>query len=1150
MKIAIFSMNVAGIYSGGRYLSLIMAYALSRAGAEVDYYTNLVPAFQDDFKSMNQTHPVLMVAQESWPDGGDPQVEWVIVVPTGNIADDFYSRAKRFAQRSGAKIALLSFETANWFNALVSPPKSPLPWEGWAGVVSEGGLVLTIADQGVDFAKAFYSDVIPEASLEYDFWHPAINDDVATSIEWQSIPVYPNRIVSFIRTSDQHKGANELLSFPEAFFRNKTICLIFGRGIDREFVRALISHTSAISGCTILAFDRVTDEEKLALVASSSALLFTSYFEGFGYPPIEAAYVGTPTVAFDLPVLRETMGDTATFVQPGDIQRLAVELHQVATSRPGIVNRIPTPARCESKTSGERLIESLNRASLALKSKCLAYSDGASQTSPAWEDQQNYWIWCEARYAGAGSIRIRGSVSALLTDRPFEVRANGIRIEDITGAYDKTIQGTLLFDLQIPIGLSSTNASLVEIEVRRNGSVQHTQSVCAAVDSALRLTNRFWVGGADMVKHSTAVLSVASDDFGISLPSRLGLASLATQLILMNQRTILIAPNSVIHRLAADDMLTGLFSQVLDTNSSIDRSDIAYEVSISESDMSSDSLIEVRSDSDSKEARRLTLTFNCKAPMISHANERYLSSLSLLAGENIDTEDIYLVNCFSHGRISSQTHQLIHAILALSASEGRVSLHCIAPNEAGVSSASKRVSIPRNTNIISASDFILRAGKEDSTIVNCGASSAHFDTAGLRTMLRAAHTLALTDFDDISSAAKTILAKAAANPEPDDSRFHLLETVAENMELTLPDAALFKKRLATLVHARRVANSFICSEAGAADAPFMPPIISKHSLFTEHSKFKLSSLVRGSSHRTVATSLGFRSSSPAFFDFRCPPQTQSLTVDFLIFSKALSRSKSNITVCLDGAQSIALEIPSRKYHRVTCVFELPKKPTLFEQHQVKISVTDADVNETYRIRAMALVPDCSPQTLEPAKMSPGIGDQSFAQVATAPSTKLVDPFVLKMNAPKSIFAVGRGWGQAEKNYRWTLGRCAEIYVPYLHGFAGSATLRIAAGAYLADSQLSALMHIQINGKRLESISFGATPSEQEVLIPSDVFKSGLDRVDLIVESPQSPSDLGRSSDQRKLGFCVYTVSVTDFQPDSSGDLVQSDAALYENGSVT
>lgn len=66
----------------------------------------------------------------------------------------------------------------------------------------------------------------------------------------------------------------------------------------------------------------VSDDHLAAIYSGARALVFPSDDEGFGLPTVEALACGTPVVASDLPVLREVLGDRATFVEPGDLQAL------------------------------------------------------------------------------------------------------------------------------------------------------------------------------------------------------------------------------------------------------------------------------------------------------------------------------------------------------------------------------------------------------------------------------------------------------------------------------------------------------------------------------------------------------------------------------------------------------------------------------------------------------------------------------------------------------------------------------------------------------------------------------------------------------------------------------------------------------------
>lgn len=79
----------------------------------------------------------------------------------------------------------------------------------------------------------------------------------------------------------------------------------------------------------VVVVDYASDAQIAQLLESSLALIFVSKEEGQGLPPLEAMAAGCPVICSDLPVLRETCGDAAWFVDPGDVHALAALLAQM-----------------------------------------------------------------------------------------------------------------------------------------------------------------------------------------------------------------------------------------------------------------------------------------------------------------------------------------------------------------------------------------------------------------------------------------------------------------------------------------------------------------------------------------------------------------------------------------------------------------------------------------------------------------------------------------------------------------------------------------------------------------------------------------------------------------------------------------------------
>lgn len=75
----------------------------------------------------------------------------------------------------------------------------------------------------------------------------------------------------------------------------------------------------------------VSDEALPALYRASSAVVYPSLYEGFGFPPIEAMACGSPVLTTHRGALAEVVGDAAAIVDPEDIGAMAVELQRLAT---------------------------------------------------------------------------------------------------------------------------------------------------------------------------------------------------------------------------------------------------------------------------------------------------------------------------------------------------------------------------------------------------------------------------------------------------------------------------------------------------------------------------------------------------------------------------------------------------------------------------------------------------------------------------------------------------------------------------------------------------------------------------------------------------------------------------------------------------
>jgi glycosyltransferase involved in cell wall biosynthesis len=101
---------------------------------------------------------------------------------------------------------------------------------------------------------------------------------------------------------------------------------ILGSG-DEEYRKKLEQRARAIGGVTF--HGRVAEERKFDLLAAADVHVFCSHREGWGLTVTEAGAMGTPTVGYDAPGVRDSVADRRGLAAPGDsaaLGRLLVEL--------------------------------------------------------------------------------------------------------------------------------------------------------------------------------------------------------------------------------------------------------------------------------------------------------------------------------------------------------------------------------------------------------------------------------------------------------------------------------------------------------------------------------------------------------------------------------------------------------------------------------------------------------------------------------------------------------------------------------------------------------------------------------------------------------------------------------------------------------
>jgi glycosyltransferase involved in cell wall biosynthesis len=126
---------------------------------------------------------------------------------------------------------------------------------------------------------------------------------------------------------EPRKNYGTMLDAIEQYWKQSTqrlpLWIVGGPGWKSDALRAQIGAMSLRGMVKYLGY--VTDSELHNLYANAAALIFPSWYEGFGLPVLEAMSVGCPAIVSNRTSMPEVGGEAAMYMEPTDTGRL-VEL--------------------------------------------------------------------------------------------------------------------------------------------------------------------------------------------------------------------------------------------------------------------------------------------------------------------------------------------------------------------------------------------------------------------------------------------------------------------------------------------------------------------------------------------------------------------------------------------------------------------------------------------------------------------------------------------------------------------------------------------------------------------------------------------------------------------------------------------------------
>jgi glycosyltransferase involved in cell wall biosynthesis len=181
-----------------------------------------------------------------------------------------------------------------------------------------------------DDLAELYGIELPRMSVIY----PGISLDVSGDVRaWRPLP---QKFILYLGTLEPRKN---VVSLVEAFSAiadtiPQDLVIAGSPGWLTKPVERAIAESPQRHRIHRLGF--VPDELKGSLYAAADLFVYPSFYEGFGFPPLEALLAGTPVVTSYNSSLPEVVGEWATLIDPYKPAELATVLQELLRNPPAV----------------------------------------------------------------------------------------------------------------------------------------------------------------------------------------------------------------------------------------------------------------------------------------------------------------------------------------------------------------------------------------------------------------------------------------------------------------------------------------------------------------------------------------------------------------------------------------------------------------------------------------------------------------------------------------------------------------------------------------------------------------------------------------------------------------------------------------------
>ena len=158
---------------------------------------------------------------------------------------------------------------------------------------------------------------------------PAVPPDFQVKV-LEKFGVEKGKYFFYVGNTRPRKNILGLLAAFARFSRLQEYKLVLAGKIDKRFLDIAAEAAKLGIAERVVQTDFISDEEKVALYRGAAALAFPSYYEGFGFPVLEAQSLGVPVITSNASSLPEVGGSKgALYVDPYNVQNIASAMEKM-----------------------------------------------------------------------------------------------------------------------------------------------------------------------------------------------------------------------------------------------------------------------------------------------------------------------------------------------------------------------------------------------------------------------------------------------------------------------------------------------------------------------------------------------------------------------------------------------------------------------------------------------------------------------------------------------------------------------------------------------------------------------------------------------------------------------------------------------------